>query len=141
MNIIVDTNILLSALIKDSITREILVKTTWKFYYPEMSFHEVRKYKELVLKKSNLSEEAYAQLIHRLLEQIILIPDEIIIKQLSQAKKIMKDNDQDDVAFIAAGLSIKNSIIWTDDTDFEKQQNIHILKTAQIIDLFKKEFL
>ena len=50
MKIIIDTNVLLSALIKNSSTRTIIMESGWTFYYPEMSFHEVRKYKDLVIK-------------------------------------------------------------------------------------------
>ncbi len=49
MIFVIDTNILISALIRDSTTRKIIVKSGWEFYYPEISFHEVRKYKGLVL--------------------------------------------------------------------------------------------
>ena len=70
MKMVVDTNIILSALIKDSTTRKIIVKSEWDFYYPAMSFHEIRKYKELVLKKSNLNKEEYRKLLNYLLEQV-----------------------------------------------------------------------
>lgn len=42
---VIDTNIILSAFIKNSTTRKIIVESGWDFYYPEMSFHEIRKYK------------------------------------------------------------------------------------------------
>ncbi len=52
MILVIDTNILLASLIRDATTRKIIVESDWKFYYPEVSFHEVRKYKDLVLEKS-----------------------------------------------------------------------------------------
>ena len=36
MRFVIDTNIILSALIKDSSTRKIILKSGWNFYYPEM---------------------------------------------------------------------------------------------------------
>jgi predicted nucleic acid-binding protein len=56
MKLVIDTNILLSALIKDSTTRKIIIQSEWQLYYPEISFHEVHKYKQLVLEKSGLCE-------------------------------------------------------------------------------------
>ena len=82
MKLVLDTNILLSALIKDSTTRKIIVESGWKLYYPEMSFHEIRKYKDLVLKKANIAESDYVELLEYLLEYLILIPDEVILKHL-----------------------------------------------------------
>jgi predicted nucleic acid-binding protein len=136
MKVIIDSNILLSALIKDSKTREILVKFDWKFYYPEMSFHEIRKYKDLVLKKSSLDDNKYNLLINHLLKYIHFIPDEKIIEYLEEAKEIMMHIDPDDVVFIASALSITGSIIWSDDTHFEKQKKIKVLKTKSIVNLF-----
>ena len=54
MILVIDTNILLASLIRDSTIRKIIVESGWGFYYPEMSFHEVRKYKGLVLDMSEI---------------------------------------------------------------------------------------
>ncbi|PLW80678.1 hypothetical protein C0585_01405 [Candidatus Woesearchaeota archaeon] len=137
MNIIVDTNVLLSALIKDSITRKIIMNSNWKFYYPEISFHEIRKYKELVKKKAKLNEEEYTKLISTLLKNIRLVSKEQIIEHLEEAKKIFLEIDPDDVAFIATSLSIKDSIIWTNDKGYEKQDKIIFIKTEKILKIFE----
>ena len=137
MKFVLDTNIILSALIKDSTTRKIIVKSGWTFYYPEMSFHEVRKYKALVIKKSGMSEDNYNKLLDLILKHIILVPDERIITNLEKAKEIMLKIDPGDVVFVATKLSISNSIIWSDDSDFDKQKEIKILKTKQVVELFQ----
>ena len=136
MKLVLDTNILLSALIKNSTTRKIIVESEWDLYYPEMSFHEVRKYKELVLNKSGMQEQDYTKLINYLLKHIILVPDEIIYENLEKAKNIMHNIDPDDVVFIATKLSIADSIIWSDDTDFDKQNQIKVLKSKEVSKLF-----
>ena len=136
MKFIIDSNILLSALIKDSTTRKVIVKSGWDFYYPEMSFHEVRKYKELVLKKSGMSEKDYNKLLECILRHIIIVPDEIIINELEEAKNVIAHIDPDDVVFVATKLSILDSIIWSDDSDFDKQVKVKVLKSEQVIELF-----
>ena len=136
MKFIIDTNILLSALIKDSATRKVIVKSGWDFYYPEMSFHEVRKYKDLVLKKSGMDENGYSKLLDLILEHVNILPDERIIKNIGRAKKVMGHIDPDDVVFVATKLSIADSVIWSDDSDFDKQDKIKVLKSEQIIKLF-----
>lgn len=137
MRIVVDTNILLSALIKDSITRKIIVESGWNFYYPEMSFHEIRKYKNLVLRKSKMSEDEYNKLLDLLLKHINIVPDERIINNLEEAKGVISHIDPDDVVFIAVGLGISDSIIWSDDSDFDKQDKIKTLKSGAITELFE----
>ena len=136
MKIIVDTNILLSALIKDSITRNIIIEAEWKFFYPEISFHEVRKYKDLVLEKSGMTEQEYILVLNKLFHNIKLIQEESIYLFLKEADNLLGKIDIDDVAFLAAALSIPNSIIWSDDCDFEKQNQVRVLKTKDVVRLF-----
>lgn len=137
MKFVIDTNIILSALIKNSITRKIIVESGWNFYYPEMSFHEIRRYKELVLKKSGMNENGYNKLLDLLLEHVDIIPDERICNYLDKAKKIMLKIDPDDVVFVAAKFSITDSVIWSDDSDFDKQNDILVLKSNKVVKLFE----
>ena len=136
MRFVIDTNILLSALIKDSTTRKIIVKSGWDFYYPEMSFHEVRKYKDLVLKKSGMDEVDYNKLLDLILGHINIVPDEQILKKLDRAKKVIAHVDPDDVVFVATNLSISDSIIWSDDSDFDRQDKVKVLKSEKVVKLF-----
>jgi predicted nucleic acid-binding protein len=136
MKLVIDTNIILSALIKDSITRKIIIESNWEFYYPLISFYEINKYKNLVLKKSNISKEKYELLLMYLFKHIILIKNDKILNNLEKAKNIMFNIDPNDVVFIATALSIKNSIIWSDDNDFKKQNDVLVVNTEEIINDF-----
>jgi predicted nucleic acid-binding protein len=42
MKLIIDTNILISSLLKDSTTRELLLNESFKFYLPEIVMSEVK---------------------------------------------------------------------------------------------------
>ena len=136
MILIIDTNILISALIRDSTTRKIIFESEWKFYYPKLSFHEVRKYKSLVIEKSGMTEQEYNQLLNSLLNHIILIPEERIHQKLEEASNLLSKIDPDDVIFLATALSLDNSKIWSDDSHFEKQSKIRVFKTEHIVKLF-----
>ena len=57
MRLIVDANILFSALIKDSSTAKILVDDKFKLYAPEFLFEEFAKYEDYILKKTNRTKE------------------------------------------------------------------------------------
>ena len=136
MILIVDSNILISALIKDSKTREIIVKADQRFLIPELVIEEVRKYKNLIIEKSGMSDEEYNQLFEKLLNYIELIPTEIIEKNLEEALAIMNDIDAKDAIFIAAALSYSGSKIWSDDKHFERQTRIQVFKTKDIAFIF-----
>ena len=133
MKIVLDTNILISALIRDSITRKILLTSEATFYYPKEAFHEVRKYKSLILEKSKMDEDSYDKLINQFLQAIILIPEESYKRHLEKAKDLLNHVDPNDVIFLATALSLINSIIWSDDKHFDQQKAVINIKTAEMI--------
>ncbi|MBI4173912.1 MAG: putative toxin-antitoxin system toxin component, PIN family [Candidatus Aenigmarchaeota archaeon] len=135
MKVVVDTNILISALIKDSITRKILVQSGWTFYYPEESLHEIRKYQNLVLEKSGLNNDDFENLLQLLLKYIVIIPQERIALKVAEAREIMEKQDPKDTIFIAAALSISEAVIWSEDKDFDRQDRIRALKTKDLADI------
>ena len=132
MKIILDVNVILSALIRDSTTRKIILNSEFDFYFPELSLHKIRKYKDYILEKSGLTEEEYNKIMATLFKYIKLVPTEEIEKNWGEAKKIMEHIDTEDVVFIATSLSIKDSVIWSDDRHFEKQDKLKVLKTKDI---------
>ena len=96
MKFVIDTNILLSALIKDSATRMIILDSNWVFYYPEISLQEVRRYKETVVKKSGLTEQEYQAILNRLLRNMSLVskerikPEDQLLQTFEEFKKLEK---------------------------------------------------
>ncbi len=139
MIIIVDVNIVISSLIRDSTTRDILVTSGQDFCFPELSLHKIRKYKDLILQKSGLSEKEFDAVFHAIFQFIRLIPTEELTHHWARAKRIMEHVDPEDVAFIASALSQENAIIWSDDRHFDQQKDITTLKTKDIAALFHKE--
>jgi len=139
MILVIDTNILIASLIRDSTTRKIIVESDWEFYYPEMSFHEVRKYKDLILEKSKMDEAEYTELLNYLLKHITLVPEEQIQGKIKEANEILGKIDLDDVIFLATAFSIENAKIWSNDPHFEKQNKVRVFKTEHIVKLFFPE--
>ena len=139
MILVIDSNILLAGLIKDSTVRKIIVESGWEFYYPEMSFHEVREYKDMVLEKSGMNEEEYNELLKHLLKHITLVPEEQIKPKIEESNKLLGKVDPDDVVFLATAFSIENSKIWSDDPHLEKQNKVRLFKTKHIVKLFFPE--
>ena len=138
MIIVLDSNAFISALIKDSTTRKIITGTKETLIIPEYFFQEVRNHKEEILLKSRLTEEDYHQLLYRLLQYILIIPNEIMYPFKKQALEIIKEIDTDDVLFIACALAFPHSIIWSDDKKLKNQNKIKILNTKEMIELLRK---
>ncbi len=140
MKIVVDVNIILSALLKNSATRKIIFKSNSNFYFPELSLNKVKKYEREVILRSKLSKEEYLEVLTELFKYIKIVPVEQILVEWNHAKRIMEKIDEEDVIFIATALTLEDSIIWSDDRDFEKQDTVRVIKTKDLLkyfDLFK----
>jgi len=50
MDIIIDTNVFVSAILKNSVTRKLLIKSQENFLFPEHILEEIRQHEDLFLK-------------------------------------------------------------------------------------------
>jgi len=130
--LVIDTNILISALIKDSITRKILVNYKMNFLFPEYGLEEIYFYKGDIIKKSNISEEEFDKLLLRILKYVRLIPISMINKFKKQADNIIGHIDKKDTVFIATALAFKCPV-WSDDKHFKKQKKIKTITTKDML--------
>ncbi len=136
MKIIADVNILISALLKESTSRNLIVNCGQDFCFPEPSLHKIRKYKDYMLEKTGFSELEFLVILHTILHFIRIIPTEEILRHWDEAKKSMEHIDPEDVTIIAAALSQENSVIWSNDVHFDQQNNVFVLKTKDMVKLF-----
>ncbi len=132
MRLVIDTNVIFSALLKDGKTREILMRDDIETYVPEFFFTELMNYEEMILKKSNMGKDEYRVLIELLFMDVNIISKEIFFDELEKAKVIMEDIDPDDSAFLALAMKMECDL-WSDDRDFEGQSEIKVWKTFEII--------
>ena len=133
MKVILDVNVILSALIRDSTTRKIILNSEFDFYFPEPSLNKIRKYNIYILKKSGLTEGDYNKIMATLFKYIQTVHTEEIEKNWDKAKRIMEHIDPEDIVFVATALSIANSVIWSDDKHFENQNKVKIFKTKEMM--------
>ena len=131
MNIVLDTNILISALIKNSLTRGIIINSSHNFLLPEFELEEIENHKEEILEKSKLSKEDFYILLFDLLRYVKIIKLDKIINYRQEAYNIIGNIDEDDTIFIATALAF-DCPIWTDDKDFKKQKIIKIYSTSEM---------
>ena len=137
INLVVDTNILFSALIKNGISREILIDCPFSLYTPENMLSEMEKHKDLILQKSGLSNEEFDILFKIIAEKINVIKQEKYFSHIEEANSLIGHIDKDDIPFIALALSFKNEGIWSDDNHLTKQNKIRIFKTEEMAELYQ----
>ncbi len=134
MKFVIDTNVLISALIKNSTTRKLIIEMDEELVYPEAGFREIEKYKALIIKKSGLGEKEFNSIFNLLLEYIEMVPDNLLESTLEEAEDIMLKIDGKDVIFVATALVFENAKLWSDDKDFKKQNRIPVKTTSEILE-------
>jgi len=135
MNIIIDSNILFSALIKDSKTRRIILEYDGFFLFPQYVFEEMERHIEELLKKSKLPRREFGMLLSILLKKVVIVPNDALLPFRRKALEIVKDIDQDDVLFVACALAYPESVIWSNDKKLKTQKSVKILNTGEISSL------
>ena|SRR3989338_844715 len=133
MRIVLDSNRLFSALIKESITRKIILEYDGYFLFPSYIFYELEKHKDELLKKSKMEEPDFDMLLQILLKKVLIVPEQTLDEYKKEAIGIVKDIDLDDAVFIACALAFPNSVIWSEDKKLKKQDKVKIINTFEMI--------
>ncbi len=134
MRLVIDTNRVIAALIKDSSSRKILLHIDAELITIPVLKEEVMKYKEVIIAKSGLNETSFDLILQKLYEKMAVLNEEIIKKYKQEAGVLMDKIDPDDTPFIAAALAT-HSDIWSDDLHFQKQKKIKVWKTKDLVSL------
>ena len=129
IGLVVDANILFSALIKDtSITRELITSDIFDIYCPEFIFNELkRNMKKFIISKRGKDNQllTYKEAVETLLCFIKVIPTEFYEDKIKESYEIMKDIDEKDTHYVALALKL-NCPIWSNDNDLKKQNKVKV---------------
>ncbi|MBI2665302.1 PIN domain-containing protein [Candidatus Woesearchaeota archaeon] len=134
MKLIVDTNILIAALIKDSTARKLITHLNAELITLSFSIQELEKYKPLILKKACITENELVIILEFLKSKLIFLEDSIVQKEIEEARKIMGHIDHDDIPFLAAALATEADI-WSDDLHFQKQNKVRVWRTKDLVEM------
>jgi len=135
MKFILDTNIIISALIKDSLSRKIITNYPFDFFVPSFAFSEILKYKKYICKKASISEKRFIILLNKISEHLIVVPVNKYKREMKKAHKLI--SDKKDVAFLACALALRVNI-WSDDKHFMEQKKIKVFTTKDFVKSFLK---
>ncbi|MBI4918781.1 hypothetical protein HY837_02545 [archaeon] len=134
MRLVVDTNRIIAALIKNSTSRKIITYFNAELLMLNFSETEIDKYRDEIIEKAKIREEEFEVILNALKEKLIVLNDDLILTKFDEAKKIMDSIDPSDTPFIAAALAT-NSDIWSDDKHFNLQKRIKIWSTRDLVEI------
>lgn len=143
IRLVIDTNILLSALLKDkTFTAKLLKSEFFDIYYPEDGLKEIEYYKKYIYSKRKkiLQRQSFEYALKFLLESVHVIPSELYANRMNYAHEVMKGIDDKDTPFLALALQL-NCAVWSNDKHFKQQGVADSYTTSEVVELLKSKSL
>lgn len=146
MKIIVDSNIIFSALLKTQTTFGQLIFNSegiFEFYSVQYMRTEIRKHWDRLSKISKLTDEQLEESYYSILAKISFINEEIIPQKIwEESEKIVSVIDTDDVDFVALTKYLKGKL-WTGDkslqTGLKSRGFKNVLNTSELLKLWSNK--
>lgn len=135
MRLVIDANIVISALIADSKTRELIVTLEPDLLTPAFVHDEIENYEDLIVEKSGMEPDRVAQFIELLFQYIKVVPVNEFSSAIEPADEAIGDTDSDDVLYLACAVAT-DAVIWSDDSDFDEQSLVTVYSTSDVIGSF-----
>ncbi|WP_423999186.1 PIN domain-containing protein [Haloarcula salina] len=135
MMLVIDANVVISALIADSKTRELIVTLEPNLLTPTFVQDEIENYDDLIAEKSGMEPDRVAQFMDLLFQYIEVVPADDFYPAIERAQGAIGDTDPDDVLYLACAIA-NDTAIWSDDSDFDDQNLVETYSTSDVINSF-----
>jgi predicted nucleic acid-binding protein len=135
MKLVIDANVVISALIADSNTRELIVTLEPDLLTPAFVHDEIGNYRDLIVEKSGMEPGRVTQFIDLLFQYIEVVSADDFYPAIDRADEAIGDTDPDDVLYLACAIA-SDGAIWSDDSDFDEQNLIETYSTSDVIESF-----
>lgn len=136
MRILVDTNRIIAALVKDGTSREILFDKYFEFVTPDYSISEINEHKEELKRKTKLTDEEFDVLFTLIFDLIKIIPYEEYESFIDECKNDI--SDPDDIPHLASAIASKAEGLWAHDPHFLEQKRIQVFTNIDMLNLSRK---
>ncbi len=134
MKLVIDANILFSALLKDSGTRNLTLDRRITLFAPTFLLLEYAKYSKELMGRGKLKKKDFASLTKRLLRRIRVVSDGEIMLYYAAAQSLV--NDKKDAPYVACALAT-GADIWSNDRHL-KGIRVRNWKTKELIEKMQK---
>ncbi len=133
MKLVLDTNVILTALIRDSLVRAAIVSPRHQFFVPESAIEEIHEHLGVVELKSGLPREEIQIALNMILLGVDVVTLEDMGDKWKEAVRVMERIDIEDAPFVGAALSMSCDGIWSDDKHLKRQKRIRVWTTKEIL--------
>jgi predicted nucleic acid-binding protein len=133
MNVVVDANILIAALLGSKTAITLITAQEYSFYAPRCIVDEVRKYRDYICQKAEQTVEEFDVNFDALMVFVQVLEYSEYYKHMEKSREAIAERDWKDADYIACALAIPADFIWTNDKDFTAQTLVPIKTTQQMM--------
>ncbi len=134
MRLVVDSNIVFAALLRDGVARALLIEPPFDLLSPEWMLVEIRKHREDIANRAGLMLEEIDALLTLVTERIKIVPRTDYDARLEEARRRIHQSDPGDVPFLALTLARECDGIWTQNTRDYANGGVPIWTTANVVE-------
>ena len=137
MDLVVDANILFSALIKNGTTRSLMIFERFNLYSAEYLFEEFEKHIKEIRTKIKINKNELKDLLNILLleSNITFIPLNDLKPFKEKAMQISPDPK--DAVYFSVALKL-NCPIWSNDKKLKNQNHVKVFSTSDLVKILQK---
>jgi predicted nucleic acid-binding protein len=129
---VVDANIVMGALLREGVTRHLLLSGGLNVHAPETLWDELDRNRAYLLAKSGATEAAYRLLMELLRAKIKSVPVEILRENIRDALARLDPQDSLDAPYLAAAIAIGGTL-WSHDKRFSRTARIPTVGTRDVL--------
>ena len=135
MKIVIDTNIIFSSLLSQN-EKYLKLFKNYTFFAPNYLIYEIFKYKNKIVKYSNLSINEIDLFFEYILKNVYFKNEnELSVKSLKIAYELCKDIDVKDSVFVALTLDINGYLLTGDKKLFNKLKDKNFNRLIKLEEL------
>lgn len=116
MKLVIDTNIVISSIIRDSTARKLLFHPALELYAPEHIFEELERNKAEVMQKAEISSDEFETFIRVVSKVVNIISKEAYSEHLEEVHAVI--GYAPDEPFAAVAIALGDCGIWSNDRHF-----------------------
>ena len=130
--IVVDANILFSALLPDGTTRRLLLYGGLDLHTPATIWGEFERNRAHLLARSKATEAAFDLLVDALRNRIGEVSVAVVRERLAEAEASLGEENELDAPYVAAALAL-GATLWTQDKELLTSAPVPVVNTALVV--------
>ena len=134
MRLVVDSNIVFAALLRDGVARSLLVEPPFELLCPEWMLVEIRSHREEIARRGRLMPEELDALLSLVSERLEIVRADEYAATMKDAELRIRNRDAGDIPFLALALSHRCDGIWTHNTKHFAECGVDLWTTAKVLD-------